>query len=89
MHGDVKRHERKEAMKFSNFIEGLQILQPYYNEDGYNIAAEHDQFYAYPTDRPLPTEAVAKLVELGWFQPECGFKKPEDYQPKEGWSAFT
>jgi len=77
-------------MKLSNFIEGIQLLRPYYeDQDGYHVAAEHDQFYMYPTDKPLPPEAVEQLVKLGWFQPECDFKKPEDYKPSEGWSAFT
>lgn len=76
-------------MKIDNFMEGLRILRPYFNSDKYCIGAEHDQFYVYATDRPVSTEDVTRLVELGWFQPECGFEKPEDYEPTEGWSVFT
>ncbi len=74
-------------MKLSNFIEGLKTLQPYYEGgDGYHIGAEHDQFYAYITDLPLTTEDVQKMRELGWFQPEQG---DDEYDPEDGWSAFT
>lgn len=77
-------------MKLSNFIAGLEILRPHYKDgDGYHIGAEHDQFYAYATDTPLEPDEVKRIVELGWFQPDCGFEKPEDYDPEEGWSAFT
>lgn len=75
-------------MNLKNFIAGLLTLQPYYKDgDGYHIGAEHDQFYAYPTDRPLSTDDVQKMRDLGWFQPEQG--EGEDYDPNEGWSAFT
>lgn len=81
------------TMKLNNFIEGLQIFQPYYdNPDGYHIGAEHDQVYVYSTDKPLPEAAVERLVELGWFQPDSeveegfGFK---DYRAEEGWSAYV
>jgi len=75
-------------MKLSNFIEGLKTLQPYYNGgDGYHIGAEHDQFYAYQTDKPLTPEDAQKMRDLGWFQPEQ--KDKEKYDPENGWSAFT
>lgn len=75
-------------MKLSNFIEGLKILQPHYEGcDGYHIGAEHDQFYAYQTDKPLRPEDVKRMRELGWFQPEQ--EEDEEYDPENGWSAFT
>lgn len=75
-------------MKLSDFIEGLTILRPYYSDpDGYHIGAEHDQFYAYATDKPLSSANVVRMRELGWFQPEADEDGP--YQPSEGWSAFT
>ena len=41
-------------MKLNNLIEGLTILNRYYDKpDGYHTCAEHDMFYAGPTDRPL------------------------------------
>ena len=74
-------------MKLGNFIEGLKTLQPYYTGgDGYHIGAEHDQFYAYMTDKPMTAEDVGKMRELGWFQPE---QDSEEYDPENGWSAVT
>ncbi len=76
-------------MKLKNFIDGLKILQPYYNgEDGYHIGAEHDQFYAYQTDKPLTQEDVQKMRDLDWFQPDEDEDAPE-YDPEDGWSAYT
>jgi hypothetical protein len=75
-------------MKLSNFLDGLNTLRPYYNNpDGYHIGAEHDQFYAYATDKPLMPEDVQKMRDLGWFQPDMADDAP--YGPEEGWSAFT
>ena len=85
-------------MKLNNFIEGLHILQPYYKDpNGYQIGAEHDIFYAYATAKPLPKEAVKRLCEMDWFQPDVeipdedgdGEFRPEHYDPEEGWAAFT
>ena len=78
-------------MKLSNFIEGLKTLQPYYeNGDGYHIGAEHDQFYAYQTSKPLTPEDQQKMCELGWFQPGGGMSGDGgEYDPGNGWSAFT
>ena len=75
-------------MKLSNFIEGLKTLQPYYKDgDGYHIGAEHDQFYAHETERPLTPEDVQRMRDLGWFQPEHA--DDAAYDAEEGWSAFT
>jgi uncharacterized protein YqhQ len=75
-------------MKLMNFIHGLSILTPYYTDpNGYHIGSEHDQFYAYATDRPLSAEGVQKMRDLGWFQPDMD--DDADYDPTEGWSAFT
>ena len=72
----------------SNLLDGLNLLLPYYNDpNGYHIGAEHDQFYAYATDRPLSDADVAKMIELGWFQPEQ--EEGDPYSPVDGWSAFT
>ena len=81
-------------MELSNFIEGLKTLQPYYdNPDGFHIGAEHDEFYAYATDRTLPETAVNRMVELGWFQhvhvPDGGDFDSSHYQAEEGWCAYT
>jgi hypothetical protein len=75
-------------MKLSNFIEGLTILRPYYvKQDGFHIGAEHDQFFAYATDNPLSDGDVAKMRELGWFQPDT--VDDITYDPENGWIAFT
>lgn len=75
-------------MTLSNFIEGLKTLQPYYKDgDGCHISAEHDQFYAYQTERPLTPEDVQKMRDLGWFQPDQ--EDDAEYSPEDGWSAFT
>jgi hypothetical protein len=79
------------TVKNVDLIAGLTILQPYYDgADGYNLGAEHDQIYAYATDRPLSPEDVAKMRDLGWFQPDQDSDEdPPPYDPEDGWSAFT
>jgi hypothetical protein len=75
-------------MTLSKFIDGLKLLQTYYtNADGFNLGAEHDQIYAYPTDLPLTPEDVKKMDDLGWFQPDTA--EGDEYDPDEGWSAFV
>lgn len=75
-------------MKLSNFVSGLEILRPYFNDpDGFHIGAEHDQFFVYATDRPVAEDDVTRLRALGWFQPEGEDGAP--YDPADGWSAFT
>lgn len=79
-------------MKLSNFVDGLNILRPYYNDpDGYHLGAEHDEVHVYATDKPLSSEDVKKLLALGWFQPEggAGEDTPDAYDPQGGWQAFT
>ena len=56
-------------MNLKNFFAGLTVLVKYSNNpDGYHIGAEHDQFFAYATDKPLEPDDVAKMREFGWFQ---------------------
>ncbi len=84
-------------MKLSDFIEGLNTLKPYYKKDGYYIGAEHDQFHAYATERPLSQEDIVKMRRLGWFQPECDADSDDEsdheliseYDPEDGWTCFT
>jgi hypothetical protein len=74
-------------VKLSNFIEGLKILQRYFEgEDGHRLDAKHDQFYVDKTDRPLSDDDVQKLRGLGWFQPES--EENSTYDPEKDWSAF-
>jgi len=82
-------------MKMKNFVDGLNILRPYFDDpDGYHIGSEHDQFYVYQTNHPLTPEDVAKMRALGWFQPDARIPdEPEGaeapYNPEDGWSAYT
>ena len=74
-------------MNMKELVDGLNILRPhFYDPDGYHVGAEHDQFYVYATDTPLNEDEIASLRDLGWFQPSCS---EDEYQPEEGWSAFT
>lgn len=72
------------SMKLSNFLAGLQTLQPYYNDDEDQLAAEHDQFYVLRTDRPLTSEDQAKMRELGWWSD----RDHEPYSKEAGWCCF-
>lgn len=80
-------------MQLSKFIAGLQILAPYFDGgDGHHTGAEHDQFYVYATDKPLSSEDVTKMNELGWFQAETYNNDTEEngpYDPEEGWTCYT
>ncbi len=84
-------------MIMSKFIEGITILQRYFDKDGFNIGAEHDQFYVYSTHRPLSVDDIVKLRRLDWFQPEVDGDSDEatdeelvaQYDAEEGWSCFT
>lgn len=78
-------------MTLDKFIEGLQIMKPYYDKpDGYHLGAEHDQIYIYATDRALPESDVKRLIELQFFQPDVDGDDDftfENYDPTEGWSV--
>jgi len=75
-----------------NIIDGLEVLLKYYdNQEGCHNGAEHDAFYADPTDEPLWPEDVRKMiVDFGWTQEYEGRDYGEafsidDYQPDESW----
>ena len=78
-------------------VNSYSKIQDSYNrdedkEDGYDIGAEHDQFYTYPTDYPLTAEDVQCMVDLGWFQEEVPHEDEftaDLYDPEEGWSAYV
>lgn len=83
-------------MKISNFIEGLKILQPYYDDGEYVLATEHvfgehDIFYAYATDKALSKSDIKKMHKLGWLQAmDDSYKnwEPKYYDPNESWMAY-
>lgn len=75
-------------MNLGNFIRGLTIIQKYYdNPEGYHIGAEHDQFYAYTTDRRVSDEDFSMLKELMWFQ--VGVEDEDVYESNAAWSAYV
>lgn len=82
-------------MQLNKIREGLDIFARYYDKpDGYHTSAEHDVLYVYATDRPLSESDLARVIELGWFQEveleeEDGDFHASDYDPEEGWTAFT
>lgn len=79
-------------MKLDKLIQGIQILQLYYTDPtGYHTGAEHDEIFMYRTDKPVSTEDVTKLIELGWFQQDVPGDEftVESYDPEESWSAYT
>src|SRR6267142_1245321 len=74
------RTRRERKIKLSNFIEGLRILMPYYEgADGFHLGAEHDVVYAYSTNRPLPIDAVWRMVELGWHQDDVHLEEDDEF----------
>jgi len=82
-------------MRTKDFIEGLGILQPYYdNPYDCNLCAEHDVIYIYSTDTPVPEPLVKRLCELGFFQEDVELGEDEDfgpkhYDPEEGWAVYV
>lgn len=77
-------------MNLQSFTDGLDILKVYYNDPtGYHLAADHDQIFLYPTDRPVVEADVERLSNLGWFQAETSGDLPESYDSAEGWSCFV
>jgi len=80
-------------MKTKDIIEGLVILTKYRDDqDGRDVGAEHDVLYAFSTDRPVETDDLARLVELGWFQEDVEYEDDfavENYDPEESWAAYV
>lgn len=80
-------------MKISGVVEGLVILQKYFDADGHHLGAGHDVIYVEPTSKPVGSEDLARLVELGWFQEEVVGGDEDfgvaNYCPDEGWSCFV
>lgn len=82
-------------MKTKDIIEGLLILEKYRdNVDGYNTGAEHDELFAYPTDRPVEQPDLDRLIELGWRQYGADIDEDEEFSAKhydieESWQCFV
>lgn len=61
-------------MKLGDFLAGIEILRKYYNEpDGYHLAAHRDEIGLYPTDRPISSEDMQRMIDLGWFYLDKGW----------------
>jgi hypothetical protein len=60
-------------------IAGLTIIAKYTGKGDFPCAAEHDIFYAGPSDLAMSDEDRAELERLGWF-----IDKESD-----SWAAFT
>ena len=85
-------------MRTKNVIEGLKILQKYWDDEtgsGYNTGAEHDTIYADATDKPVEPTDLERLIELGWFQEDApAYDGTEDFQakhydPEESWACYV
>ena len=81
-------------MEMQKFVDGLAIFAPY-QKAGKSFwgGAEHDQFFVYPTERPMSAGDVEKVVALGWFQEDVETTGEEDfeakhYDPAESWAAY-
>jgi len=64
-------------MKNKNFIEGVAIIGKYINQDGFNVAAGHDQIWSGSIEIVTDQKDIDLLKELGWFK---------EY---DSWSCFT
>lgn len=81
-------------MKAQNIIEGLQILLKYSAEHGYIVSADHDVIYVDSTRAQIQPADLQRLVDLDWFQEDAKYDKGEgfkveNYDPEQGWTAYT
>ena len=82
-------------MKTQQVIDGLVLLQKYRDhKDSYDIGADHEVIYAYSTTRPLTTQDIQKMIDLGWHQEYDGrdYNKDfdiSDYRHDETWHAYV
>ncbi len=76
-------------MNLNNLIEGIQILQKYYNTPGgYHVSSWHETICLYATDRPLNQVDSERMLELGWNQ-ENYSEDDGEYDVEEGWYAYV
>lgn len=81
--------------QISDIIEGLQILQSFYERPNeHHIGANTDEILASYTETPLSDEALGAMISLGWYQEHSGrdydktFSK-DDYREDEYWYFYT
>lgn len=74
-------------MRTIHIIAGITTLAHYRDKtDGRDLGAEHDQIFAFATDKPLSDADVEKMRKLGWFQPNVEGNDAV-YDPTECWSC--
>ena len=56
-------------MRNTDFVEGINIIAQYYNDDKYNVSAEHDQIWFGHFD-VVSLRDREVLLALGWFEDE-------------------
>ena len=69
-------------MIINEVIKGMEILSKYFDEDGYNVGAEHDVIYVYNTDKAVSEEDIVTLRSNGWEQDSA------EYSLKESWQRY-
>lgn len=77
-------------MNLKKVLVGIEVLKKYYKTDEeYNIGAEHDIIYMFPTDEPMLKEDILTMIELGWIQDKIEFNGVDDYDHQESWAAYV
>lgn len=70
-------------------IEGLQILDCYYDEKANPMKARQDQIWMDVTDFPVKPEDAQKMIDLGWLQPEnTKLSSADQYDPDDYWLIY-
>jgi len=69
----------------SKILEGINIINSYYTQDGYNMEAEHDQIFMAATDHPIIPRDLRKLWDIGWFQK---YQPEGEYSQEEHWALY-
>ena len=76
-------------MSDKEVVKGIQILNRYRtNKDATNLACEHDVLYAEKTDKALPEEVIAELIDLGWQQASKEIFSVSQYDQDEYWEYY-
>ena len=63
-------------MNNGDFVKGVNIIEKYVEQDGFDMHSEHDQMWFGEFDA-VSSEDSAELEKLGWFEDE------------DSWSCFT
>ena len=74
--------------KVSDVLEGIKILNSYYDENSWNIGADYNIIYMYATDRAISIEDLEQLWDLGWNQENCD-PEHKEYDKDESWRIYV